>query len=342
MANKEPIAWITRNGKHIPIYEKGPTDEEKQKERQISQNQKEADKLNGKQAQDESKKYDDVPEVSTPESFEPYTKRLQNNSIEDIAWDFSKETGVHIDQDVVKSTNPETLCMAMDTIADIKNKYNCTILTIKNATDDMIEDSPNAYAWMGQDGCMYFNPKRFGKSHEQLQLDWAHGSSTKERGYHPPSPYGARTIIAHEMGHAIFNRYIENIMKVEDIREDFTAWSNHWNACHKFVTDKFANGERESYISSPGYKKLVDTFDKIKEEIRKEPYLLKRWGGDINLSLRGLADVRYGFGDAISEYAGTNYHEMIAEAFVDVYDNGKNASFTSKFLYNKIIKGMQK
>ena len=293
-------------------------------------------------ASDSSEKFDaGIPEVATPESIDKYTKRLSKDSIEDIAWDFGKENHINIDRDVIETTNSKTLCMAMDTVADIKSKYGCTVLTIKNATEDMLQESPNAYAWMGQDGCLWLNPKKFGQSNEKLEHDWNEGRQNN-RAYHPNSPYGARSIIAHEMGHAVFNKYIQNIMnKNENITDDFGAWENHWNECQWFVGNK-NNFNRDVYVSSPAYKQLVNTFDNLGEQIREEPYLLKKWGGTINLSLIGLADKRYGYGDAISEYAGTNYHEMMAEAFVDVYDNGANASFVSKFLFNKIVKEMKK
>lgn len=48
MADKEPIAWVTRGGKHIPIFDNGPSDDEKQKERQIKESKKQADEKNGK------------------------------------------------------------------------------------------------------------------------------------------------------------------------------------------------------------------------------------------------------------------------------------------------------
>jgi len=43
MSDKEPIAWITRGGKHIPIFDE---DYEPNKEDQIEKNKKQADKLN--------------------------------------------------------------------------------------------------------------------------------------------------------------------------------------------------------------------------------------------------------------------------------------------------------
>lgn len=48
MADKEPIAWVTRGGKHIPIFDNGPSEEEKQKERQINESKKQADAKNKK------------------------------------------------------------------------------------------------------------------------------------------------------------------------------------------------------------------------------------------------------------------------------------------------------
>lgn len=40
MAEKKPITWITKNGKHIPIYDQASNDEKK-KDREIAQNEKE-------------------------------------------------------------------------------------------------------------------------------------------------------------------------------------------------------------------------------------------------------------------------------------------------------------
>ena len=41
--DKEPIAWITRGGKHIPIFADEPTEDEKNKDRQIAENKKQAE-----------------------------------------------------------------------------------------------------------------------------------------------------------------------------------------------------------------------------------------------------------------------------------------------------------
>ena len=49
MAEREPIAWVTRNGQHIPIFaDSEPTDAEKKKEHDIAESKKQADRLNGK------------------------------------------------------------------------------------------------------------------------------------------------------------------------------------------------------------------------------------------------------------------------------------------------------
>ena len=45
MTEKKPITWITKNGKHIPIYDE-PTEDEKKKEREIAGNEKEATEKN--------------------------------------------------------------------------------------------------------------------------------------------------------------------------------------------------------------------------------------------------------------------------------------------------------
>lgn len=39
---REPIAWITRGGKHIPIFVDEPTEDEKKKDREIAASKKQA------------------------------------------------------------------------------------------------------------------------------------------------------------------------------------------------------------------------------------------------------------------------------------------------------------
>lgn len=47
MAERKPVAWITKNGKHIPIFEDGQaTKDADTKEKQIEENEKEADYMN--------------------------------------------------------------------------------------------------------------------------------------------------------------------------------------------------------------------------------------------------------------------------------------------------------
>lgn len=49
MAEKrEPIAWVTRGGKHIPIFADEPSQDEKKKDKDIEENKKQADEKNGK------------------------------------------------------------------------------------------------------------------------------------------------------------------------------------------------------------------------------------------------------------------------------------------------------
>lgn len=48
MAEREPIGWYTRGGKHIPVFDDGPTSDEKKKDREIAENKKQADEKNGK------------------------------------------------------------------------------------------------------------------------------------------------------------------------------------------------------------------------------------------------------------------------------------------------------
>lgn len=96
--SKEPIGWITVHGKHVPLFEgesksdaisrvfdsKQSADSEKsEKEKQISENEKEADKLNS--------------ESSTQSIHKRAVKELNDSKYEDGTYDITTKKAVSFD-----------------------------------------------------------------------------------------------------------------------------------------------------------------------------------------------------------------------------------------------------
>jgi hypothetical protein len=65
MSDREPIAWITKNGKHIPIFDEGPTEDEKKKDREIAESKKQADEKNKKFKDGDTPKVIDIKAIYT-------------------------------------------------------------------------------------------------------------------------------------------------------------------------------------------------------------------------------------------------------------------------------------
>ena len=90
----------------------------------------------------------------------------------------------------------------------------------------------------------------------------------------------------------------------------------------------------------------MKSFQKATDAINSNKEVQEQWGGKSspkkpNLSLIGLA-TRFPRPIGVSGYAEKSYHELIAEAFEDVYCNGSEASLVSKEVYKQIIKEMEK
>lgn len=70
MTEREPVAWITRGGKHIPIFADEPSEDEKKKDREIAENAKQASAKNDKPVENKYgfEVYDKEPEVEFTDS----------------------------------------------------------------------------------------------------------------------------------------------------------------------------------------------------------------------------------------------------------------------------------
>ena len=317
------IRWFRIGKRRVPVYEKNIS----------ASKQTEPINLNGTEYSKDGFRiyqYDNIA-----------TKYSDIEDYQDMAWQFAKDTGVQVQ---TQGLNKESLGMALDAVAQIQSEYGCTVTSIQNATPDLLAKSPDSYAWMGADGTLYLNSDIFSQDRNSIESIYARDVETH---WHPKG--NAQSIIVHEMGHAVFNRYIQNVMNdAEDIQNNFVAWGEHWDAIHDYVAgDSYGiNFDVDMYRNSAGYKQIVDMFDlssgSLATKVKQEPYLLKRWGGTPFMSLSGLAQYKFNYDDAISNYAGKNITEMVAEAFADVYMNKDDASFMSKFIYGEVLEGMKR
>ena len=105
---KKPITWITKNGKHIPIYDE-PSEDEKKKEKQIADNESEALEITKR------KDY----QVIANKSWED---KLSQNERDAIA-DYTNKTDEEINTALRKKKIPEKLRPIIKNIDSALSKY---------------------------------------------------------------------------------------------------------------------------------------------------------------------------------------------------------------------------
>ena len=110
-----------------------------------------------------------------------------------------------------------------------------------------------------------------------------------------------------------------------------------WLAGKEERPNVYTQSGKDAYKEFSG--KVAQTQARLMEDARVQ----KIYGGVPDRGLMGMINPNYGYkGVAISEYAAKNTHEMVAEAFTDVYCNGSEASLASIAVYNTFIKEMEK
>lgn len=302
------MAWLTNKetGGHFN------TDWIDEKEKQITNNQRQADKLNGKTT--DYSKFKDVDEM---------TEELY------------KRTGISMKGNI-KALSKSTVAQTCATLEDLQNKYNVNPVIGENTENKMrlhvvapyefeksFEENDNAFA-QADCGKIELNSKYY--SLEQEELDEIYAESTK--GYTPFHPTGttSKDIIVHEVGHCMLNNYV-------------------WEHC-KHDVDKFV--ECETWLTTGKYHNpenpnktvydLNDKFDRILEKMKNNQEFKKEWGDGRSLGLLGIVNPQYSIPKfSISEYAGKNRHELVAEAFADFYSNGSKAKTFSKIVVKEIF-----
>ena len=323
------MAWFTTDdGRHVNT--EWFDEDTRRKYAQIEANKKEADWMN---AQEELASMGKKPSKLTGGQYTELAKTL---TPEELRARFQRETNIRVNSKVLTVVPHEKLAEIYDVIADIQSTYEPNISQITLVP----EDSPDALdrmADMSSDGTLRLVSQCFSNP-EFMQKN---NNANKDK-YCPHTVYsendGYKSTIAHEMGHAIL---FSRMNYWYDVQSDPNAYTYYHEA--------IAFLDLEWPRTTPGnklYNNLYGAFDGITERLNNDPEIMKMWGGANsprrpNLSLVGFANPMFSIkGIAISEYAGSNYHELVAESFCDVYCNGyKNASRLSQEVYNTIIKG---
>lgn len=318
------MAWLT-NKETGGIFNTDWIDDKKEK--QIADNQRQADRLNGKTAD--------------------YSKIEKNV---DKTMELYKRTGINMTGNITAGMSKSVCSQVCATLEDLQNKYHINAVTdVNSGSNERLEVSvPNAYdkAFNELDVDDAFAQARLCKidlnskyySLEQNELDEIYAQSAT--GYRPYHPTGstAKDIIAHEAAHHMLNTQVWNMCKNVDSADR----ADRYNKIHNFLmesTEYTAMGEK----TLPEIKTLFNKFEKVREQyleyVRSDDEAQGYIGAPIrdDTRLRYMANSemfgRYG----ISKYAGTNYHELVAESFTDFYANGQQAKPLSRMVCFEIL-----
>ena len=225
---------------------------------------------------------------------------------------FEQDTGVKVtfdpnDDKVCTKTN---LYMVLNTVAEMKQKYPQQLRFLKSV--DAYTD-PGSILGVSM-ACanpnhIKINTEVFSKHNPQLQKMYASGTFGNTP-YHPKGTT-AKDIITHELGHVMFFEHLGRMnrrLTKHDFRDefDYLTWANNKGG---------GTGKTATYVA---------------DEINKA--LATALGSQPKHNFLGYANPKFKHPTAISGYAATCPHELMAEAVADYMANGSNASPFSKEL----------
>lgn len=316
--NKKVDHWVTINGNHVPIYD-GETEEDV-KTRLDNWNKQNSKKASYHDYKDDKKK---------------------------MTAQFMMNNPVMVDDTVVDTVDYDVLADVYDTIEDIKSEYKCWVSNIKLMdTKDKNGNEETAMASISLDGTMRLNPEYF-------ESEWYLDDTYKEcveDNFHPKAPNGAIGVIAHELGHGII--YEKLFSRQKELLRGGTDWGfdGDLRNINNWLGDAEGGSSKLPELDTSGGKQLFNEWYKaiqdVHETIATNKDIQIAWSGEKNPTKPSMNTLRlvsqFMSKYDISKYAGTDYHEMIAEAFCDVYCNGDEASLMSKAVYNQFCKEMKK
>ena len=303
--------WVTINGNHVPIFE-GETEED------VKHRLDNWNKQNSKKAS--------------------YADLLREHDIYEATAQFVADNHIAISEGVLNEIDPEVLVEVYDTIDDIKDKYKCWLKNIKLMDrKDENGNEETAMADISIDGTMRLNPEYF-------ESGWYLNDIFKDcvdDKFHPPAPNGTIGVISHELGHALV--YEKLFSRQKELLRGGTDWGMDGDivAINRWLGNPSNFPELETSGGKQIFKEWYEAINKIQENVANNKTIQEKWGGKPNMNITAMAK-RLPRPYGVSGYAETNYHELIAESFSDVFCNGDQASLISKEVYKVICKEMEK
>lgn len=226
---------------------------------------------------------------------------------------FEQDTGVKVTFDPEDSTvcSKTNLYMVLNTVAEMKQKYPTQLRFLKtlNAFNDPGSIFGVAMA-SANNNDVNINSAVFSKHNPQLENMYKQ-STMGNRNYHPKGTT-ARDVITHELGHIMFHEHLgrmtRRLNKGRDLGDewDYLLW-----ACKKGG----GSGKTAKYVQN-----------------EMDMALTKALGSTPQHNILGYANPKFNHPTAISAYASTCPHELMAEAVADYVANGSKASPLSQEL----------
>lgn len=335
---REPVAWITKNGKHIPIFADSASEDEIRKAQQIKANKAQADEKNGKP-------------VKISEDYETIRKHYEQfrGDPQKCGMELYERTGINL-TGRLNDVDDDTLVVVCATLEDLQRKFHINEAKPIGTDVNRLEVSVPGYYEHSFDGELEdafaharmnkisLNSRYYSLNPKEFDEVYAEGTD----GYEPFHPKGttSKDIIAHEAAHHLLDLYVWNKYCKDD--EDFDRAYRNYHKIQDFLNDPTeytGMGEK----TAPEIKEIFNKFDKVRlqyvKQMKRDPDAVKYLGHALseNRFLREMSNpIRFGH-YAISKYSAKNYHELVAEAFADYYANGKNAKLLSRMLVKEFF-----
>ena len=287
MAEREIEKWVTINGHHVPIYKDGTT----------------ANKNINITIGDEG------------------VKIHQDISLEEkkqMVYDFYDKYGINVEISGTGYPPGDTLETVLDTIGSQIDEYgkDAFVLNSIQMRND-IHFAENAMAQVSKEGELQLNPNYFLRPKEEL--DSVMNDCYENNQFHPKGD--ASSIIVHELGHARWDKALVDMADYYGVKQD--EFEAMYDLCLKDTFTGMTDWDMEDRDGA--YKALIVKLNEFANDINASDYMKKRWEGNPYFSLAQLVNPERNYDDAISTYATTNIHEMMAEAWADYHYNGEEA-----------------
>lgn len=233
--------------------------------------------------------------------------------INDYVKQFTQDTGVAVDPNLISKIDPKALVVALDAIRKAKTDNPDAL---KAVTTVEIRNKANSLA--STDGTSIKLNTDYWSNYDKLKKAYDDGVAS---GFHPAGT-GVESIIDHELGHAMVHGIIQDIHGAKSsyygLIDSLKDWSKGTTP-KKMVND--AAKEIQANYKALGYKKKP-TIMQLREEISK---------------YASRTEKVYPDGTPSGQYKVYNEHETVAEAWADWSANGTKAKPLSKVLASYLL-----